>query len=155
VVFNDYRAGYAQAKINVLDLRSGQISLLPGNQLGPMWVGLNKLIAAQPSLKSFQIFDFATQKWSDLPNPEQELVQGWAQSPDLKYFYYTTGGQVPKLVRVRMADLKSEMVTTLKDLRRAQDAIGDTTMSVAPDGSPIFTRDIGTKEIYALTLKWP
>jgi len=154
VVFNDYR-GQAQAKINVLDLRTGQISLLPGNQLGPMWIGPNKLIAARSSLKSFQIFDFATQNWSDLPNPEQEPVQGWAQSPDLKYFYYTTGGQVPKVVRVRMADLRSEVVTTLKDLPRAQDAGGDTTMSVAPDGSPIFTRDIGTNEIYALTMKWP
>ena len=155
VVFNDYRAGGAQAKINMLDLRTGQISLLPGNQLGPMWIGPNKLIAARSSLKSFQIFDFATHNWSDLPNPEQEPVQGWAQSPDLKYFYYITGGEVPKVVRVRMADLKSEVVTTLKDLPRAQDAVGDSTMSVDPHGSPIFTRDIGTQEIYALTVKWP
>jgi DNA-binding winged helix-turn-helix (wHTH) protein/Tol biopolymer transport system component len=155
LVFNDYRAGGAQAKINVLDLRTGQISLLPGNQLGPMWIGPNKLIAARSTLKSFQIFDFATQNWSDLPNPEQELLQDWAQSPDLRYFYYTTGGQIPKVIRVHVADLKSEVVTTLKDLPRAQDAAGGTTISIAPDGSPIFTRNIGTQEIYALTVKWP
>jgi DNA-binding winged helix-turn-helix (wHTH) protein/Tol biopolymer transport system component len=155
LVFNDYRAGYAQAKINVLDLKTGQISLLPGNQLGPMWFGPNKLIAARSSLKAFQIFDFATQKWSDLPNPVQENVDGWDRSPDLKYFIYTTGGQVPKVVRVRTADLKSEVLTTLKDLPRAQQADGNTSIGVAPDGSPIFCRDIGTREIYALTVKWP
>jgi deazaflavin-dependent oxidoreductase (nitroreductase family) len=25
----------------------------------------------------------------------------------------------------------------------------------APDGSPVFTRDIGNQEIYALSVKWP
>jgi len=32
---------------------------------------------------------------------------------------------------------------------------GNTQISVAPDGSPVFTRDIGTQEIYTLTVKWP
>jgi hypothetical protein len=32
---------------------------------------------------------------------------------------------------------------------------GDLWISFAPDGSPLFTRDIGTQEIYALTVKWP
>jgi hypothetical protein len=30
-----------------------------------------------------------------------------------------------------------------------------TQINVAPDGSPVFTRDIGSQEIYALTVKWP
>jgi len=28
-------------------------------------------------------------------------------------------------------------------------------INVAPDGSPIFTRDIGYQEIYALNMRWP
>ena len=28
-------------------------------------------------------------------------------------------------------------------------------ISVAPDGSLVFTRNTGTQEIYALTVKWP
>jgi len=43
----------------------------------------------------------------------------------------------------------------LKDLRRALGPDGNTQISVAPDGSAIFTRDVGTQEIYALSLKWP
>jgi len=30
-----------------------------------------------------------------------------------------------------------------------------TQISVTADGSPVFTRDIGTQEIYALAVKWP
>jgi len=28
-------------------------------------------------------------------------------------------------------------------------------MSIAPDGSPIFTQDTGYQEIYALNIRWP
>jgi hypothetical protein len=42
----------------------------------------------------------------------------------------------------------------LKNLRRVVDWEGSTQISVAPDGSAVFTRDIGTQEIYALTVRW-
>ena len=80
----------------------------------------------------------------------------WAASPDRKYLYYTTGGAEPKAMRIRLADRKTEEIASLKGLRRALDPIlAGTQMSVAPDGSPVFTRDIGSQEIYALTIKWP
>jgi hypothetical protein len=41
----------------------------------------------------------------------------------------------------------------LKDLCFVVDV--QTEVGVAPDGSPVFTRDIGTQEIYALTVRWP
>ena len=89
-----------------------------------------------------------------------ELVSGaivdWAVSTDRKYLYYTTGGAEPKAMRIRLADRKTEEIASLKGLRRALDPIlSGTQMSVAPDGSPVFTRDIGSQEIYALTIKWP
>jgi hypothetical protein len=98
-------------------------------------------------------FDFKTQKWTD-------LIAGnfvnWNLSPDRKYFYVTTGGAEPKVQRLRLADHQIETVTSLKDLHRAEDSVeGGTQISVAPDGSPVFTRDIGSQEIYALTVKWP
>ena len=59
-------------------------------------------------------------------------------------------------MRARFADHKIEEIASLKDLRRVVDSVDQgTQMSVAPDGSPIFTRDIGTQEIYALMVKWP
>ena len=68
--------------------------------------------------------------------------------------YYTTGGADPQALRVRLSDRKVEMITSLKDLPRATGSDDNTQISVAPDGSAVFTRDIGTQEIYALTLKW-
>ena len=59
-------------------------------------------------------------------------------------------------MRLRLADHKIEEIASLKDLRRVVDSIeNNTQLSVAPDGSPVFARDIGTQEIYALTMKWP
>lgn len=54
-----------------------------------------------------------------------------------------------------VADRRIETVASLKGLHRATGPGGNTEISVAPDGSPVFTRDIGSQEIYALTLKWP
>jgi hypothetical protein len=49
-----------------------------------------------------------------------------------------------------------ETLASLKDLRRFVDLVeAGTQISVAPDGSPVFTRDIGSQEIYALSVKWP
>jgi hypothetical protein len=78
-----------------------------------------------------------------------------AHSPDYKYVYYTTGGPEPVAFRVRLADHNVEMITSLKGLALALGPGGNTQFGVAPDGSPVFTRDIGTREIYALTVKWP
>jgi hypothetical protein len=71
---------------------------------------------------------------------------------DLKYLYCATGGAEPKALRIRLADRKVETVASLKDLRRTFFSLE---ISVAPDGSPMFTRDVGSQEIYALTVEWP
>jgi hypothetical protein len=103
------------------------------------------------------IFDVTTQKWSDLavPGKTEGGVVNWAHSPDYKYVYYTTGGAEPKAMRIRLADRNPETIASLKDFPRAKGPDLNTDFSVAPDGSAIFTRDIGTQEIYAPTLKWP
>lgn len=59
------------------------------------------------------------------------------------------------VLNVRLADRNVETITGLKGLHRATGPSGNTEISVPPDGSPVFTRDIGTQEIYSLTVKWP
>lgn len=58
-------------------------------------------------------------------------------------------------MRIRSSDHKPEFMVALRDFRQAVSPGGGTRVSVAPDGSPVFTRDIGSQEIYALTVKWP
>jgi hypothetical protein len=58
-------------------------------------------------------------------------------------------------LRIRFSDHKVEPITSLKGLRRVVATGTGTQVSVAPDGSLLFTRDIGTQEIYSLDVKWP
>ncbi len=139
----------------ILDLRTGKSVDLPDSQgmQGPEWVTRDVIVAADPSNTKFKTFDLKTQKWTD-------LVAGnfvnWNLSPDRKYFVFTTGGSDPEVRRVRFSDGKVETITSLRTLRRVtDDQTTLTQVDVAPDGSPVFTRDIGTQEIYALTVKWP
>jgi len=137
----------------VFDFRTGQLSIVPTSQgfVGGQWVGPDEFVAASRSTRVLQIFNVNTSTYSRLV-PE---AINWAHSLDYKYVYYTTGGAEPNAMRVRIADRKIEFITSLKDLRRSISPVGGTQISVAPDGSPVFTRDLSTEEIYALTVKWP
>jgi hypothetical protein len=64
-------------------------------------------------------------------------------------------GAEPMAFRVRLADHSVETITSLKGLPLAIGPGANIQFGVAPDGSPVFTRDTGTQEIYALTVKWP
>jgi Tol biopolymer transport system component/DNA-binding winged helix-turn-helix (wHTH) protein len=147
------------SELQFVDLRTGKRSVVPDSQdlPGGQWVSENVLVASSSwNGAKLEAFDVRTQKWSDLvPGKVPGSVVNWAHSPDYQYVYYTTGGAEPKAVRIRLADHKVETIASLKDLRRARGPDGNTQISVAPDGSAIFTRDVGTQEIYALTLKWP
>jgi hypothetical protein len=53
---------------------------------------------------------------------------------------------------------KSQSIVSLKDFHFAgflQIHGTETQVAVAPDGSPVFTRDIGTQEIYIQSVTWP
>jgi hypothetical protein len=99
------------------------------------------------------LFDFKTQKWTELA---AGTFVNWFLSFDKKYLYCaTTGAGGPKLLRIRLADHRVETVTSLKNLRRVVDSEGATLLNSAPDDAAVFTREIGTAEIYALTVRWP
>jgi len=157
LVFANYHYN-KHPELQFLDMRTGKRAPVPGSRdvMGGQWLTENVLVGAHTSLTDLMLFDVRTQQWSDLVRDMKPgTVVNWSHSPDYQYLYYTTGGSDPKVIRVRIADRKVETVAGLKDLRLAPGPDGNTQISVAPDGSPIFTRDIGTQEIYALTLKWP
>ena len=146
----------AHLQLRILNLRTGALSLVPDSQglVGGQWIAQSTLVARRLDTSRPAVFDMKTQKWSDLlPGATSTIFVNWSHSPDYKYLYYTTGGTDPQVVRMRLADHRAEILGSLKELRQAAGPDGNTQISVAPDGSPIFTRDIGTQEIYALTLK--
>jgi hypothetical protein len=142
-------------ELHLLDLRTSKLSVVPSSQgmEGAWWPTQDTLVAVNEDYTKLVSFDFKTQSWTDLVS---DSFVNWAPSLDRKYLYYTTGGAEPMVKRVRLSDRKVETITSLRHLRRVVDPVDNNTqISVAPDGSPVFTRDIGTQEIYSLRVKWP
>jgi hypothetical protein len=143
--------------LRTIDLQTGKISSIPdsGKKGGTFWVSRDMLVA--PTLEGgemggFVTFDFKTQKWT-------LLVRGhfnhWMPSVDGKYLYLMAAGDDPKVLRVRLSDRKLETITSLKNFRPVEDEETGMWIGVAPDGSPLLTRDVGTQEIYELSVRWP
>jgi Tol biopolymer transport system component len=144
-----------QSYLQTFDVRTREAKGVPSSEGkgGGVWVGQDGLIAEGDEATKFLYFDFKSQKWSELLSGN---FVNWSVSPDGKYLYFTTGGAEPQAKRIRLSEGKVEPITSLTGLRRVVDAAeGVTQIGVAPDGSPVFTRDIGTQEIYALNIKWP
>ena len=57
-------------------------------------------------------------------------------------------------MRIRFSDHKVEEITSLKNVRRIEDEITQSWLGVTPEGDPLLTRDIGTDEIYDISLRW-
>jgi eukaryotic-like serine/threonine-protein kinase len=140
----------------ITDVRTGKNSALPSgsSQESGFWLTQDILVLRNDKHTKFMTFNLKTQEFSELsPNPPGD-IENWILSPDSRYVYFTTGGTDPKAMRLRIANHQIETITSLKDLHRAM-GNGDTQINVAPDGSPIFTRDAGYQEIYALNIRWP
>ena len=97
------------------------------------------------------LFDFTTEKWTDLARVNDLGFPSW--SADGKYVYFEDGGSDPGIFRVRISDRKLERVVSLKEIRLA--GRYGSGLSLAPDDSPLILRDTGVEEIYALDWEAP
>jgi sugar lactone lactonase YvrE len=86
-----------------------------------------------------------------------QLGIGWHYwSRDSRYVYFKSELETgPVVYRVRISDHKVEQVANLKALRLANGSELTNWMGLAPDGSPLFVRDVGSQEIYALDWEAP
>jgi WD40 repeat protein len=140
-------------EIRVVDLASGNVSVIPGSRgrSSPVWASPAALVAgAMDGSKLFR-YDFKTQTWSDLAAGP---FSDW-NSTDGKYVYCATMEPTPPAaVRIRVSDGQLEALVDLAGLHQIV-TYGSKELSLTPDGELLFTRDIGTQEIYALNICWP
>jgi len=139
---------------HIIDLRNGKTSELsdPEGALGPWFTSQDTVVALSQDQNKFRQFDFRSGKWSDLITSKDKFVN-WIISPDGKYFFYSTGGKDPRVFRMRLADRSVEEVARLNEIRSVEDPFIGVKLNVAPDNSPLLTRDVGTQEVYSISLK--
>jgi Tol biopolymer transport system component len=138
----------ANSSILILDLKTNQISTLPGStgSFSPRWSSDGRYLIALPfASHSLRLFDFTTQKWEEISKLSLGFPN-WSNNSD--YVYFLHGENQPSVMRIRIRDRKLERVADLKNFR--QTGYFNFWLGIAPDDSPLLLRDIGTKEIYAL-----
>jgi Tol biopolymer transport system component len=143
--------------IRSVDLKTLQVATLPGSeqlQIPVRSPSGRYLVASTVDGQKLMLFDFASQKWSEVASTSIGFTQ-W--STDSNYVYFDTGYSAdPAIYRVRITDHKRERIASLKDFRRAVTSFSSFTWSgLTPDGSPLLLRDTGTQEVYALDLQFP
>lgn len=141
-------------RLQTVDLRTGVLTPVPGSDglVGGFWTASGAIVAGSEDKTKFRLFNFQARQWQDLASG---WFVNWFIAGDRQNLYCTTGGQEPKILRIRLADGATETLTALKDLRRLVDTNTGTYLGVAADGAPLLSRDLGTQEIYALAVQWP
>ena len=149
--------GSEPISVQIYDLRTHRVSVIPDSNgwFSPRWSpdGRYLFVLSQDSLKR-AFFDFATQKWSE-PVTETGAMGYPTWSRDSKYIYFDELGADPTLRRVRVGTNRSEELFSLKGIHRFLEPLVGLWCGLAPDGSPLFTRDNSGQEIYALDVQWP
>ena len=137
--------------LRTINLNNGQSNSIPDSAVvfEAHWISENMLVGSTikggtPRLASF---DLKTQKWSDVSTGAFPHA---VQSVDGKFLYYTTGKDDTTVKRIRLRDRQIETMASLKDFRPLVGEVNGSWMGVAPDGSVLLTRDLGSQEIYSL-----
>ena len=139
-----------KAEIRILDLSSLQVTTIPGSAglFSPRWSPDGRFIAALPfDSHGMKIFDVATHQWSELPDKEGIAYPAW--SSDSKLIYYIRTGGEEGLFRIRIRGGEAERIHDMKDWH----STGAGWMGLDPTDAPLMLRDIGSSDIYALTLE--
>jgi serine/threonine protein kinase/Tol biopolymer transport system component len=146
------------APIYTMDLRTKRVSALSGSSglYSTHWSPDGRFITAlKDDSNALMIFDFTTREWT-------EAFPFWVGyetfSHDGKYVYflnYQARDLKPRVLRLRMSDRKIEEVVDLQKAGPLLNGRSATWFGLAPDDSPLVTRDISTQEVYALEMDWP
>ena len=143
------------ASLQLLDLNSKQVSIIPGSQglYSPRWSPDGRYLAALTTAQTKTVvFDFNRKIWSDWVSGHRFAYPTWSR--DGKYLYFETWmTDTPGYYRVQLGQTGAELVVDLKDLHQFSTGSLGVWSGITPDGSPLFVRDLSTDEIYALDLE--
>lgn len=138
--------------IRVFDLESQKITTLPGSvgMTDPRWSPDRRSIAASSfDLHTLNIFDVVAQRWAALPVKMGMEFQEWSSNNQFIYFR-PDWGYDRSMYRIRVKGGKIEKVFDLKNTQTT--GWFNYWTGLDPTDAPLVLRDIGSSDIYALTL---
>jgi Tol biopolymer transport system component len=137
--------------LEIVDIKNKHISTIPGStgMFSARWSPDGEsILAIQMDSTALNIFDIKTQRWS----VRYRGTIGYpVWSADSKQIYFLDFLENPAVMRIRVADGKLERVLELKDFRYTGNA--GMWMGLDPTDAPLFLRNLGTHDVYALSLK--
>jgi Tol biopolymer transport system component/DNA-binding winged helix-turn-helix (wHTH) protein len=135
--------------IRVLDLASHQVTTLPGTvgMGSPLWSPDGRFIVAATS-SGLSILDIGSGRWSVLL--DKVSTEDMELSRDGQFLYFLRTDTDQGVFRVRLSGGKPVLVADLKNWHAA--GFFDVWMGLDPTDAPLMLRDIGSNDIYALTL---
>jgi Tol biopolymer transport system component/DNA-binding winged helix-turn-helix (wHTH) protein len=144
-----------RVETRVIEVATGKFTTLPKSPVGfwaPLWSPDGRYIAGHPSNEiGLLVFDLKTQTYRSLPPKALINYHNWSHDGRFLYFMKTVGNK-DSIYRVPVQSGKEEFILELPEGYRGTGWYSSW-MSLDPDDTPILFRDVGTDEIYALTLE--
>jgi TolB protein len=145
------------SSIQILDLATRKLEQLPAQDdvCCPRWSADGRsILASHASSDDLIVYDFGGRKWTTIVKNMGPIgYMEW--TPDGKSVLFDTFDvPQPAFYRIRVSDLKLEVVASTSEVRRYYSIFGPWSGMTA-DGSPLLVRDISNEEAYALDLQLP
>lgn len=138
---------FVRNNIQILNLQTQQVSVVPGSDglNWPRWSPDGQYISALTDRNQLLLFDFKTQKWSELIN--DITCQIWSR--DGTSIYFVRPKTDPGIFRVTLRGKKLTKIASLQNVR-VSDTVGPP-LSLTPKNEPLLLQQVGLEtEIYAL-----
>jgi Tol biopolymer transport system component/DNA-binding winged helix-turn-helix (wHTH) protein len=154
IVFSTLESvGNFNSVLKVFDLGTHRVTTLSGSEgmWSPRWSPNGRFISGlhDGSSGGIKIFDLETQRWSQLQIKGECNWHTWSSDSQFIYCSLLLGDH-PGMFRARILGGDPERVVDLKGLRFT--GALQSWEGLDPSGTPILLRDMGTDDIYALTL---
>lgn len=153
---------FSKVETRIVELATGRVTILPqrpGGFFAPLWSPDGRYIAGQVRYvvgqsvhaRELVIFDLERDQWKALVQEENIGYPNW--SHDGRFIYFVR--RIENKTGVYRVSVQNGKVDLVFDLPEGFRGTGyyDYWMSLDPDDAPLLFRDVGTDEIYALTLE--
>lgn len=153
---------FSKVDTRIVELATGRVTILPqrsGGFFAPLWSPDGRYIAGQVRYivgqsvhaRELAIFNLERGRWKALVQEENIGYPNW--SHDGRFIYFVR--RIENKAGVYRVSVQNGKVDLVFDLPEGFRGTGyyDYWMSLDPDDAPLLFRDIGTDEIYALTLE--